>query len=130
MKTIQPDGWPRPSGYANGVKADGETLFVAGQIGWDTNGTIVGETLADQARQALTNVIAVVEAGGATRTQIVRMTWFVTDMDEYRSTLKNVGAAYRDIMGDHYPAMSLVQVAGLVEENAKVEIEATAILPK
>ena len=130
MTVIQPDGWKRPSGYSNGIKADGEMLFVAGQVGWDEHGDIVGESMVDQTARALGNIVSVLEAGGARPEHVVRLTWYVTDLSEYKSASKEIGNAYRAVMGNHYPAMSLIQVAGLVENGAKVEIEATAVIPR
>ena len=130
METLQPEGWKRPSGYSNGVKTEGELIFVAGQVGWNEECQFESGRLVDQIRRALENVVAVLEEGKAGPEHIVRMTWYVTDVEEYRSMTKEVGQAYRDVMGRHYPAMTLVQVAGLFEEGAKVEIEATAVKPK
>lgn len=126
---IQPEGWKRPRGYSNGVAARGEQIFIAGQIGWDEHERLVSEDFVEQTAQALRNVIAVLRAGGACAEHLVRMTWYVTDKHEYASRAKEIGAAYRDIVGAVYPAMTLVQVADLLEDGAKVEIEATAIVP-
>lgn len=128
MKTVQPDGWPRPSGYSNGIVTKDGLLFVAGQVGWDEKEKVVSDDLVEQIRQALRNVVSVLEAGGAAPSNVVRMTWFVTDIAAYRANLSEIGAVYREIMGNHYPAMSLLGVSGLVEDGAKVEIEATASL--
>jgi enamine deaminase RidA (YjgF/YER057c/UK114 family) len=125
---LLPEGWPRPRGYANGVLARGETIFVGGMIGWDTEGRFPDGFIA-QTRQTLTNIVAVLHAGGAQPVHIVRMTWYVVDMDEYRNSLSELGAVYRDVMGAHYPAMTLVEVGRLVEPQARLEIEATAVLP-
>ena len=129
MRVIQPDGWPRPSGYSNGVGARGETVFVAGQIGWTPEGAFESDDLVDQIRQALVNVRAVLAAAGAGPEHVTRLNWFVTDMDGYRGRLKEIGAAYREVMGKAYPAMGCFGVASLVEARAKVEIEATAVVP-
>jgi len=129
MKPVQPDNWPRPSGYSNGIKAEGEVLYVAGQVGWDASETIVGDDLVDQIRQALENIVSIVRAAGAEPSSLVRMSWYVTDVDEYRRRKRDIGAVYRDVIGAHYPAMTLLGVAELLEEGAKVEIEATAVLP-
>ena len=129
-RSIQPDGWPRPKGYSNGVVAAGATLFVAGQIGWDRSGKIVSSDFTEQAAQALRNIVAVLEAAGALPEHLVRLTWYVTDKHEYASAMQSIGAAYRQIVGSHYPAMTLVQVSGLLEDGAKVEIEATAVIPE
>jgi enamine deaminase RidA (YjgF/YER057c/UK114 family) len=129
-QAINPPGWPRPSGYSNGVLAEGRHLAISGQIGWNERNELVSENFAEQARQALSNVMAVVRAARGDAEHLIRLTWYVTDKSEYRASLKELGAAYREIVGEHYPAMALVQVAGLLEEGAKVEIEATAVLPK
>lgn len=130
MRTIQPSGWARPSGYSNGVAARGETLFVAGQIGWNGDQQFESDDLVDQVRQALLNIRAVLEAAGAGPEHIVRLNWFITDMDGYRSRPKEIGAAYREVMGKAFPAMGCFGVATLVELRAKVEIEATAVIPE
>jgi len=128
MRVIQPEGWPRPSGYSNGVGARGETVTVAGQIGWTPEGVFESDDLVDQIRQALVNVRAVLAAAGAGPEHVVRLNWFVTDMDGYRARLKEIGAAYREVMGKSFPAMGCFGVASLVETRAKVEIEATAVI--
>lgn len=128
-KRIEPDGWPKPSGYANGVLAEGRFLAIAGQIGWNEKGELAGDGLVEQARQALQNVVAVLRAAGGSPEHLVRLTWYVTHKEEYRAGLSELGAAYREVVGSHYPAMALVQVADLLEDGAKVEIEATAVLP-
>ncbi|HJP07457.1 MAG: enamine deaminase RidA [Acidiferrobacteraceae bacterium] len=130
MKTVQPPGWPRPKGYANGVLAQGQLLFIAGQVGWDESETFLSEHFSDQVEQALKNVVAVLTEAGALPEHITRMTWYVTDKQEYLAQSQAVGEAYRNVIGPHYPAMSLVEVAGLVEEGGKVEIEATAVIPE
>lgn len=129
-ETINPAGWPRPSGYANGIVAEGRFLAISGQIGWDERGELVREDFLAQAQQALRNVLAVLSAAGGEPEHLVRLTWYITDKNEYRANLRGLGDAYREIVGPHYPAMALVQVAALLEEGAKVEIEATAVLPK
>ena len=126
---LQPAGWPRPRGYANGVAASGRQVYVAGQIGWDATGRLVGASLADQVGQALRNIVAVLGTAGAHPEHLVRLTWYVTSRDEYRAELEAIGAAYRAVLGKHFPAMSVVQVVALVEAGAKVEIEATAVIP-
>lgn len=128
-RRIEPDGWPRPSGYANGVLAEGRFLAIAGQIGWNERSELVSEEFLEQARQALRNVVAVLRAAGGAPEHLVRLTWYVTDKQEYRDCLSALGAAYREIVGAVYPAMALVVVASLLEDGAKVEIEATAVLP-
>lgn len=126
---INPDGWPRPSGYSNGIVAEGRYLAISGQIGWNERTELVGSEFLEQARQALRNVVAVLRAAGGAPEHLVRLTWYITDKNEYRQNLRALGESYREIVGAHYPAMSLVQVAALLEEGAKVEIEATAVLP-
>jgi enamine deaminase RidA (YjgF/YER057c/UK114 family) len=128
--TVNPPGWPRPSGYSNGVVAEGRYMAISGQIGWNERNELVGDDFGQQAAQALRNVMAVLRAAGGEAEHLVRLTWYVTDKNEYRTNLAALGAAYREIVGPHYPAMALVQVAGLLEEGAKVEVEATAVLPK
>ncbi|RMD88903.1 MAG: RidA family protein [Alphaproteobacteria bacterium] len=128
-RTVQPEGWPRPKGYANGVLAEGRVLFVAGQIGWTSEGRFESHDFIGQAEQALANVRAVVEAAGGRPEHITRLTWYVTDKREYLARQAEVGAAYRRVMGRHFPAMTMVVVSGLVEDEALVEIEATAVLP-
>ena len=126
---INPPGWPRPSGYSNGVVAEGRFLAISGQIGWNEENELVGADFLAQAQQALRNIVAVLRAAGGDASHLVRLTWYVVDKNEYRASLAALGAAYREIIGSNYPAMALVQVAGLLEEGAKVEIEATAVLP-
>ncbi len=128
-ETINPPGWPRPSGFANGILAQGRYLAISGQVGWNERNELVSDDLVEQASQSLRNVMAVLVAAGGAAEHLVRLTWYVTDKDEYRKGLQALGARYREIVGTHYPAMALVQVAALLEEGAKVEIEATAILP-
>lgn len=128
LTVLQPPGWPRPRGYANGIVAEGRTVFVAGQVGWDAQGRFVAG-LVPQIAQALRNIAAVLAEAGATPERIVRMTWYVTDMDAFRSAGASLGTAWREVMGQHYPAMAVVGVTALVEPEALVEIEATAVLP-
>ena len=126
---INPEGWPQPKGYANAVLATGQILVIAGQIGWDpVSERLVSDDFVRQARQALANVVTVLKAAGGQIGHLVRMTWYITDPDAYRANLKEIGIAYRDEVGRHYPAMSVVVVAGLLEQGAKVEIEATAVI--
>ncbi len=125
---LQPAGWARPRGYANGVAAQGRQVFVAGQIGWDAEQRFASDDFAAQVRQALANVVAVLACVGAKPEHLVRMTWYVTSRDEYNASLAGIGAAWRELIGRHYPAMSVVIVAGLLEPRAKVEIEATAVV--
>jgi enamine deaminase RidA (YjgF/YER057c/UK114 family) len=126
---LLPEGWPRPSGYSNGIAASGTQIFVAGQIGWDTTGRIERDDFVAQAKQALLNIVAVLTAGGARAEHVVRLTWYVTDAAQYRASSVALGAAYREVMGHHYPVMTAVQVVALMEPDALVEIEATAVLP-
>jgi enamine deaminase RidA (YjgF/YER057c/UK114 family) len=129
-RTLLPDGWKRPSGYANGIVASGPTVFVGGQIGWNAEQVVESDDFVAQTRQALENVVAVLAEAGAGPEHIVRLNWYVTDKREYASRLAEVGAAYRSVMGRNFPAMTLVEVKSLLEDAAKVEIEATAVLPK
>jgi enamine deaminase RidA (YjgF/YER057c/UK114 family) len=118
-----------PRGYANGIAATGRIAFVAGQIGWNAAQQFETDDFVGQTRQALANVVAVLAVAGARPEHLARMTWYITDKTEYRSSLREIGRAYREIIGPHYPAMTLVQVAALLEDRAKVEIEATAVIP-
>jgi enamine deaminase RidA (YjgF/YER057c/UK114 family) len=129
MEFLQPPGWQRPRGYANGIAASGRMVFVSGMIGWDANCQFQTDDFAAQVRQALENVVAVLAEGGAKPEHIVRMTWYVVDKKEYVNAYPEIGAAYRDVIGRHFPTMSAVQVAGLVEDRARVEIEVTAVVP-
>lgn len=129
MRALQPPGWPRPRGYANGIEARGRLVFVAGQIGWDETGAFPSDDLAGQVRRTLENVLAVLAEAGAGPQHVARLTWYVTDRDEYVGSLAEIGAAYREVMGRHFPAMAVVAVTALVEARAKVEIEATAVVP-
>jgi enamine deaminase RidA (YjgF/YER057c/UK114 family) len=130
METLQPPGWPRPRGYANGIAAEGRLVFVAGQIGWDETGSFPAEDMAGQVRQTLRNVVAVLAEAGAGPEHVARMTWYVTDREAYLADPAGIGQAYRDVMGKNFPAMAVVVVAGLIEASAKVEIEATAVVPR
>ncbi|MEO7178030.1 MAG: RidA family protein [Allosphingosinicella sp.] len=130
MKPLLPTGWPRPSGFSNGISAQGRMIFTAGIIGWDEAGTIVAPGLAGQLRQILINTLAILAEDGAGPEHIVRMTWYVVDVDEYRSGLAEIGAAYKDVIGRHFPAMAVVQVGALVEPEARIEIETTAVVPE
>lgn len=129
-RTLQPEGWTRPRGYSHGVQAEGRLVFVAGQIGTDENGRFVGEDLVAQAGRALENIATVLAAAGAATADIVRMTWFVTDIAEYRGAQRDLGVVYRRVMGAHYPPMTLVAVVALAEARARVEIEATAVVAR
>nr|WP_217283748.1 RidA family protein [Aquabacterium terrae] len=129
IKTLQPPDWPRPKGYANGVLAEGRMVFVAGMIGWDAEGRFPSDRLADQARLALANIVAVLAEGGAKPEHIVRMTWYVTDKREYLEQGREIGAAFRELIGSYSIAMTAVEVKALIEDAAKVEIEVTAVIP-
>ncbi|MBY0574674.1 MAG: RidA family protein [Undibacterium sp.] len=129
MDILQPKGWVKPRGYSNGVVATGRTVCVGGMIGWDGQGQFHSDDFVEQTRQALQNVVAVLAEAGATPEHIVRMTWYVLDKKEYIAAYKGVGRVYREIIGSHYPAMSAVQVMGLIEDRARLEIEVTAIVP-
>jgi len=128
-RIAQPPGWPRPRGYSNGMAGSGETLAIAGQIAWDTHETIVSDDFAAQFRQALANVIAVVNAAGGRAEHLISLTIYVTSTREYVAALPGVGRAYRELIGKHFPTMALVGVAELLEEGAKVEIQGLAVLP-
>lgn len=129
-RVLRPEGWPRPSGYADGIEATGRLVSISGQIGWDpVTCTFASDDFAEQTAQALRNVVAVLRAGGAGPEHLVRLTWYVTDRAAYVAARRAIGAAYRETIGAHYPAMSVVIVAGLLEERALVEIEATAVVP-
>ena len=129
VRTLQPSGWPTPKGYANGMTAEGRLVVTGGVIGWDVHGRLPPDFVA-QVRQTLRNIAAILTEGGAKPEHLVRLTWYVVDMDEYLASLKALGQIYREIFGAHYPAMALVQVVRLVEKEAKVEIEATAVVPR
>lgn len=129
MRILKPQGGKRPSGYSDGIEARGRLIFVAGQIGTTADGKLAGADMVTQTQQALRNVVAVLAAGDAVPAHVARMTWYVSDMDEYRRSRAEIGAAYRAVMGDHYPAMTLIAVAELVDVGARVEIEATAVVP-
>ena len=127
---LHPRHWKRAKGYANGIVAEGRIVFVAGQVGWNADQKFQSQDFVGQTRQALQNVIAVVREAGGGPEHITRLTWFITDKKEYLSRLAEVGEAYRSVMGTHFPAMTMVQVVALVEDEAKVEIEASAVVPK
>jgi enamine deaminase RidA (YjgF/YER057c/UK114 family) len=130
MQVLLPPGWPRPRGYANGVAASGRMVFVAGMVGWDAEGRFASDTMAGQARQALRNVVDVLTEGGARPEHIVRMTWYVTSKREYLDASREIGAAFRELIGSFNAAMSAVEVSALMEDQAKVESEATAVIPQ
>jgi enamine deaminase RidA (YjgF/YER057c/UK114 family) len=128
-KTLQPAEWPRPKGYANGMAARGQMIFISGQIGWDSNGQFISDDLTGQTAQALRNIVRVLKEAQAEPRHLVRLTWYVLSRDAYVREARDIGAAYREILGKHFPAMSVVEVRGLVEQRALVEIEATAVIP-
>ena len=130
MEILQPPGWRRPRGYANGIAARGRFVFVSGMIGWNDAGRFESDDFAAQARQALSNAVAVLREAGARPEHIVRMTWYVVDKREYLAAAGALGAAYREIIGAHYPAMTAVAVSALIEDRARVEIEVTAVVPE
>ncbi|HZN99726.1 MAG TPA: RidA family protein [Burkholderiales bacterium] len=129
MQILQPPGWARAKGFSNGVAASGKLVFIAGQIGWTGEGRWQARDFAGQFRQALRNILDVLAEAKGKPEHIVRLTWYVLDKQEYLGALKEVGAAYRELMGKHYPTMAVVQVSGLVENEARLEIEATAVIP-
>jgi len=130
MKILQPPGWARAKGFSNGISAKGNLVFIAGQIGWTGEGKWEARDFAGQFRQALKNILDVLKEAKGGPEHIVRLTWYVIDKKEYVAALKDVGAAYRELMGRHYPTMAVVQVSGLVEDEARLEIEATAVVPE
>jgi enamine deaminase RidA (YjgF/YER057c/UK114 family) len=129
IETLQPAEWARPKGYANGMAARGRMIFVSGQVGWDAQGQFVSDVLTDQVKQALRNIVRVLQEGNGRPEHLVRLTWFVLSRDAYMREAREIGAAYREVIGKHFPAMSVVEVRGLVEQRALVEIEATAVVP-
>jgi enamine deaminase RidA (YjgF/YER057c/UK114 family) len=126
---LQPSGWPQPKGYTNGIMAEGRLVVTGGVIGWDVEGRFPADFVG-QVRLALENIVAILAEGGARPEHLVRLTWYVVDIEEYLANLKSLGKVYRDVIGTHYPSMALVQVVRLVERSARVEIEATAVIPK
>lgn len=129
MQTLNPAEWAAPKGYANGVAVQGRMIFVAGQIGWNAESRFESDDLVEQTKQALRNIVRVLAEAGARPEHLVRLTWYVVDKKDYLARNNDLGKAYRDIIGKHYPAMTLVQVAALLEDRAKIEIEATAVIP-
>ena len=130
MQILQPPGWARPKGFSNGIAVRaGTTVYIAGQVGWNAEERFEEKTFAGQFRQALANIVAVLAQAGGKPEHLVRLTWYVIDKQEYLASLRDVGAAYRDVIGRHYPTMAVVQVTGLVESDARLEIEATAVIP-
>jgi enamine deaminase RidA (YjgF/YER057c/UK114 family) len=126
---LQPAEWARPKGYSNGMAARGRMIFVSGQIGWDAQGRFTSDVLAEQVKQALRNIVRMLAEGGAEPRHLVRLTWYVLSREAYLNEVRHIGAAYREVMGKHFPAMSVLEVSGLVEQRALVEIEATAVVP-
>ena len=127
---LHPKHWKQTKGYANGIAAEGPTVFVAGQVGWNANQQFETDDFVTQIRQALENIVAIIREAGGTPKHITRLTWFITDKQEYLARLSEIGQAYRSVMGKHFPAMTMVQVLALIEDKAKVEIEASAVVPK
>ena len=130
MRALLPPGWPRPRGYSNGISARGRMIFTAGVVGWDETEKFVEQDLVGQVRQVLVNTLAVLAEDGAGPEHIVRMTWYVTDRNDYVARIQEIGAVYRELIGKHFPAMAVVQVAALVESAARIEIETTAVVPE
>lgn len=129
MKILQPPMWSRPRGYSNGIAARGTVVFIGGQVGWDAQCKFASDDFTAQARQALANIVAVLGEAGGKPEHIARMTWYVTDKQEYVAAYRGIGEAYREIMGRHFPAMTAIEVSALIEDRARVEIEATAVIP-
>lgn len=129
MQILQPPGWRRPRGYSNGVAARGRLIFISGQIGWDAQNRFVATDFVGQARQALDNVVTILAEAGGRPEHITRLTWYVVNKHEYVASYRALGQVYRELIGDHYPAMTAVEVAALIEDQARVEIEATAVIP-
>jgi len=130
MQVLQPPAWARAKGFSNGIAAEGKLVFIAGQIGWTGQGEWKERSFAGQFRQALKNILEVLAQAGGRPDHLVRLTWYILDKKEYLASLKEVGAAYRELMGKHYPTMAVVQIGGLVEDEARLEIEATAVIPE
>ena len=129
MRILQPKGWPRPKGFSDGILAEGKTIFVAGQIGWNRKEQMVSNDFVEQTSQVLKNIVDILEEGGAKPQHLTRLTWYITHMPDYLNNLREIGKVYSEVIGRHYPVMTLVMVAGLAEQDAKVEIEATAVIP-
>ena len=128
-ETLQPAEWVRPKGYANGMAVRGRMIFISGQVGWDAQGRFTSDTLAEQAKQALRNIVRVLKEGRAEPRHLVRLTWYVLSREAYLREMREIGAGYREVLGKHFPTMSVVEVRGLVEQRALIEIEATAVVP-
>jgi enamine deaminase RidA (YjgF/YER057c/UK114 family) len=129
MEILLPQGWPRPSGYSNGIVAEGKLVFIAGQIGWDKNQIFKSKNMAEQFEQVMLNILEILNETGGKPNNVTRLTWFVVSKKEYKSSLNKIGSIYRKHMGKHYPVMSVIEVSGLMEDDATIEIEATAIIP-
>ena len=129
MKILQPPAWAKPRGYSNGIAARGTVVFIGGQVGWDAQCRFASDDFTTQVRQALRNVVEVLAQAGGRPEHIARMTWYVTDKREYVAAYKSIGEAYREVMGRHFPAMTAIEVAALIEDRARIEIEATAVIP-
>ena len=129
MQILQPPGWRRPAGYSNGIAAEGRTVFVAGLVGWDENGEFQSDDFIAQTAQTLKNIVAVLAEAGAGPEHVTRMTWYITDKQEYIARQREMGEVYRDVMGRNYPAMAMLEVSALMEDRAKIEIETTAVVP-
>lgn len=127
---LQPEGWSKPLGYANGVAAEGRHVFVGGQIGWNAQSQFESDDLVEQTRQALANILEVLAVAGGNPEHITSMTWYLVDKREYLARLKEIGRVYREVIGRHFPAMAAVQVVALIEDRAKIEIQANAVIPK
>ena len=130
MKILQPPHWVRPKGYSNGISTSGDLVVTAGMVGWDEHENFVSENLAEQAAQTFKNITKVLQEAGAKPEHIIRLTWYIVDKVEYQNCLKEIGLAYQSVFGKHFPAMAVVEVSALMEEKAKIEIEATAVIPK
>lgn len=128
MRTLQPPDWVRPRGYSNGIAARGEVIFVAGQVGWNAREEFESEEFVDQAECALRNIVTILTEADARPEHLVRLTWFIADREEYRASLAALGKVYKSVIGDHFPAMSVIEVAGFIEDGARLEIEATAVI--
>jgi len=129
MEFLQPPDWPRPKGYSNGIVTQGRMVFLAGQVGWNANEEFETNDFSNQAKQALSNIVTILAEAGGRPEHIVRLTWFIGDKQEYLVNLKELGAVYRDVIGRHFPVMSVIEVKGFIEVGAKLEIEATAVIP-
>ncbi len=129
MQILQPPGWARPKGYSNGIATRGQLVFIGGQVGWNSQEEFESNDFSDQARQALSNIVTILAEAGSCAHHIVRMTWFIGNKEEYLNCLEELGAVYREVIGKHFPAMSVIEVSGFIEKGAKLEIEATAVIP-